>query len=199
MSVITFNGMLQYDETLFDDIVMPEGLDKDVMVRTINQRSGDLLCYYDEPTHFKALITDWFNVIYKPNIERMLRVLNEEYNPIYNYNRIDNFSDQNYHTDSVVVDSDIGVDTTTTNDTSAYDSSTYSPSEKKVVGEDQTIDSTTTTNGNYTITHNGSSMGNIGITSSQKLVKDEMDVRLKYNIYDVVASAFEKEFLIQVY
>ena len=199
MSVITFNGMLQYDPTLFDDIVLPLGLDKDVMVRTINQKSGQLLCYYDVPTHFKQLITDWFNVIYYPNMVKMLEALNLDYKVLQPYYREDKVTDTESHNNKNVVDGTVEVDSNTKGNVSAYDSNLYSPNQENVVDGTQETDVTTTDSGSRNYKHDYTSKGNLGNFSNQELVTKELNLRLTYNIYDAVAKAFEKEFLVQVY
>ena len=191
--------MLQYDPTLFDDITLPLGLDKDVLVRTINQRSGQLTCYYDVPPYFKQLITDWFNVIYYPNMVKMLEALNKDYNPLQPYYREDKVTDTESHNNKNVVDGTVDVDSTTTGDVSAYDSSTYSPKNKNVVDGTQDTYITTTDSGSRNYKHDMTSKGNLGNMTNQKLIRDEMQLRLTYNIYDAIAKAFENEFLEQVY
>ena len=42
MPRITLWGMYQYDKTLFDDIVLPDGMDKENLVAEIMRNSGDL-------------------------------------------------------------------------------------------------------------------------------------------------------------
>lgn len=41
--------------------------------------------------------------------------------------------------------------------------------------------------------------GNIGVTTTQEMITQEMELRLTYNIYNIITYAFEKEFLVQVY
>lgn len=199
MSLITLNGQLSYDPTLFDDINLPLGLDKETLIDELIEHSGDLGCYYDEPTRFKRNITHWFNVVYYPNMERMLKALNADYNPIHNYLREEDWTDSGWTHNKVEVDSTVEVDSNTQGNVSAYDSSTYSPSTESVVDGTQETDGTTTQQGSNEQKHKGTIVGNIGVTTNQKMVSDEMSLRLKYNIYDVICAEFEKRFLVQLY
>ena len=55
MPRITLYGMMQYDETLFDDIVLPEGLNKELLIAEIISKSGDLFPYYQVPRRLSPL------------------------------------------------------------------------------------------------------------------------------------------------
>ena len=53
MERITLWGFYQYDKTLFDDIVLPDGIDKDNLVSDIMRNSGDLYPYHQVPEYLK--------------------------------------------------------------------------------------------------------------------------------------------------
>ena len=83
---ITLYGFYNYDPTLFDNVNLPEGIEKDYVIDEIMNRSGDMFPYHQEPTFLKRNITNWFNRNYYP-FERMITALTEEYSPIENYDR----------------------------------------------------------------------------------------------------------------
>ena len=83
---ITLYGFLNYDPTLFDDVVLPEDISKDDVVNEIIRRSGDLFPYHQALPYLKTNITRWFNRNYT-QFERMIAALLEEYSPIENYDR----------------------------------------------------------------------------------------------------------------
>ena len=88
MPRITLWGMYQYDKTLFDDIVLPDGIDKDNLVAEIMRNSGDLYPYHQNPEYLKRNITFWFSRRLF-DFDRMYKSLRMEYSPIDNYNRIE--------------------------------------------------------------------------------------------------------------
>lgn len=114
-------------------------------------------------------------------------------------------------------------DVTTTNDVSAYNDSAYAPKDKQVVDQDGTDTGTLTNTGTVTnsgtVTDEGSGAyqdqrrdqdefkdrttgrihGNIGVTTSQQMLISELNLRSDYNIYDIIAEMFVKEFCIMVY
>lgn len=120
-------------------------------------------------------------------------------------------------------------DVTTTNDVSAYNDSNYAPKDKQIVDQDGsdtgtltntgTVTDTGTVTNTGTVTDEGTGSyndnrsdsdefkdhttgrihGNIGVTTSQQMLISELNLRSDYNIYDIIAEMFVKEFCIMVY
>lgn len=152
MARLTLNGMYQYDNTLFDGMILPEDYDRDALFAEIMARSGQLYPYHQVPTVLKSNIRLWFARNYL-NFDRTIEALTADYNPIENYDRNElstktpNLTDkstlsgkdstQASGTDSTVREYDDYKETVTysgddTRETqvSAFDSSAYQPSEK---------------------------------------------------------------------
>lgn len=53
--------------------------------------------------------------------------------------------------------------------------------------------------GEHELSHDGHLWGNIGVTTSQKMLEDEILVRDKYNFFDIISEQFKKEFCILIY
>ena len=86
MARLTLNGMYQYDDTLFDGMILPEGYDRDALFAEIMTRSGQLYPYHQVPSILKSNIRLWFARNYL-NFDRTMDALTAEYDPIENYNR----------------------------------------------------------------------------------------------------------------
>lgn len=105
MSRITLNGWLQYDPTIFDGVILPEGYDRDALLAEIMSRSGELYTYHQVPYVLKSNIRLWFSRNFL-NFDRMMAALMAEYNPIENYDRHEdwirtpNLQDESKHTGS---------------------------------------------------------------------------------------------------
>jgi len=56
-----------------------------------------------------------------------------------------------------------------------------------------------TINNTNSAEHNGHLYGNIGVTTSQKMLQDEIDVRFNNNFYDIISSQFKLEFCVMIY
>ena len=88
MARLTLWGIYQYDHTLFDGIVLPDGINKDNLVSDIMRNSGDLYPYHQVPEYLKQNINFWFARRHF-DFERMYEALRAEYSPIENYDRIE--------------------------------------------------------------------------------------------------------------
>lgn len=214
MARITLYGFYQYDNTLFDGVVLPSGMDKDMLVSDIIRTSGDLYTYHQVPEQLKRNITFWFaRRLF--DFERMYKALRAEYSPIENYDRIEDVRRdyQNSGQDKEV--STLGSTTTSThtgNDSaetqvSAYNESEYANRDK----ETQTYNNSTETKGSgsdttttdyglrRTETEATRVHGNIGVTTAQQMITEEMKLRAQYDIYRIITMEFEREFLVQIY
>ena len=214
MARITLWGFYQYDSTLFDGVVLPDGIDKDNLVANIMRNSGDLYPYHQVPEYLKRNITFWFSRRLF-DFERMYEALRVEYSPIENYDRKENTT-RNYENSGTDKESTtLGSTTTSTNigsndnenKVSAYNENAYTNREK----DTQSYNSTLTNTGSGTDvkqTEYGLKRkevedirvhGNIGVTTSQQMIESEMELREKYDIYKIISREFEREFLVQVY
>lgn len=150
---LTMIGLYDYDSTLFDGADFPEGIDKDLAVETILLRCGESPALYQSAPFMKMKISNtarkWYN-----NIEHMLRAINEDYDPLHNYDRFEEWtetdkkSETTNHTETVKdtsktestetneIESDKtgsasdNVSKTTVNEVSAFNSNDYQPSNK---------------------------------------------------------------------
>ena len=214
MARITLWGFYQYDKTLFDNIVLPEGIDKDNLVSDIMRNSGDLYPYHQVPEYLKRNINYWFaRRLF--DFERMYEALRVEYSPIENYDRKENTT-RNYENSGTDKESTtLGSTTTSTNigsndnenKVSAYNESDYSNREKDIQSYNSTLTNTgsgtDTTQTEYGLKRKEVEdirvHGNIGVTTSQQMIESEMELRAKYDIYKIISREFEREFLVQVY
>lgn len=227
MGRLTLNGMYQYEPTLFEGMILPTGYDTDALFSEIMQRCGQLYPYHQVPDVLKANIRLWFSRNFL-NFDRTMEALTAEYDPIENYNRIEqntrtpNLTDKSTLSGKDTTDRDYdhlkekvsykGSDTRET-EVSAFDSSAYQPSEK-VTDSRTNREDEKDTDGKYTdttnfgkvdtLTHTGTESyrsnihGNIGVTTSQQMIESELELR-RFDVYTDIAARFEREFIVQVY
>ena len=167
MARLTLWGIYQYDKTLFDNIVLPEGIDKDNLISDIMRNSGDLYPYHQVPEYLKRNITFWFSRRLF-DFDRMYKSLRAEYSPIENYDRIEDikreYKDSGTDTETLTLGSSTtsshtGTDTDTTQGggsnekgVSAYNEDGYTNREK----DTETHNSNNTQTYNSTVTNTGS-------------------------------------------
>lgn len=214
MARITLWGFYQYDPTLFDGATLPDGMDKDGFLSRLMRKVGNLYPYHQHPVYLKEGITEWFGErLY--GFTRMRDGLLSDYDPIENYKRQEEIS--RHHADGgkdgVVSNSDTEStytpDLYTSNETqvSAFDSSQYQPREKnstsqsgRSITHDHGETNGTTTYGKTrdeletALVH-----GNIGVTTNQQMLRDEISLRAELDLSDIIIGLFEEEFLVQCY
>lgn len=235
---ITLIAMNQYDDHLWDYLSLPEGIEKDIVINNILIRSSDFELLYKDVEFMKLQIGYWSRK-HQRTFERWINALNEEYNPLHNYDRHEMYSDtksiQGSNDETIDNQSTAGTTTSgsrtvtlddeskivgdvTEKEVSAFNASDYVPSDKTSRNSTSTQDSTTedntetssetegtsTTTSNATheseesLTHEAHLYGNIGVTTSQQMLKDELNVAL-WNIYDNIADLFVDEYCVCVY
>ena len=79
-------------QSLFDNLVIPEGLTKDTLVDNIMLRGGDFEVMYGDPEFMRRAIGAW-SLKWQPTFERWVKALAIEYNPLENYDRIEDWTD----------------------------------------------------------------------------------------------------------
>lgn len=165
LAKITLYGMARWmqesQDDLFANMTLPTGWDKDLLVDTIMLHGAEFEVLYAEPQFMKNAIGIWSDKWYF-TLDRWLKALSIEYNPLENYDRMEDYSDvgtkgrtdsrnknetgnrvdsQNLRSTSNTVDSSANGTkhgSETEHQVSAYNSGTYQPSGKDKVTNDNT-------------------------------------------------------------
>ena len=211
-SKLTLIGLYNYDNTALDLLSFPEGIDKNLAISTILLRCGEFELLYPSLPFVKSLCDVWSKKHYY-TFQKWVNLINIEYNPLDNYDRHEEYTDTRTGSDTHSgEDSTSGsttpaqTTTTTTENVSAYDSSTYQPKAQNtdsVVVNVAGSDSSTITHGEVIsredeLTHEAHLYGNIGVRSSQELFDQEKEVA-RFNIYEQIADIFCEEFCLMIY
>lgn len=230
LAKLTMIGLNQYlhqmkDETLFDLLELPDGIDKELVVDNILLQGGEFEVLYADPEFMRNAIGMWGRKHYY-TFEKWIEAQAIEYNPLENYDRMEDWSDTGNRGESSQARRDSGntrtfnnqdkrtldTDSNTENTVSAYDSSSYQPSDNsdtKNTGTD-TVDYSGTikdefgegssgqTTENKKDVHTGRIHGNVGVTTSQKMLEEEYNIA-RFNIVEQITDIFLLEFTIPVY
>ena len=230
----TLKDFLAWDATVLDGVVVPEGMDAELMKNTLYMRCGELTSHWSSPGTFKAATTHWF-LTHQWNIQHLYNLLLAEYNPIHNYDRDETITidvgengGRGYNSEVTSTGETSGDSTrtpnlTNTDDTtvkrnvSAFDSAEYQPRDEDVTdttrtesgtdnieSHDKTSNNTATdfqeqTVNNRNENHTNHMEGNIGITTTQQMMQEEIALMKSFNLYDTVASMFEDDMMVLVY
>ena len=223
---ISFIGLANWDEGLFDNMCWPDPFDGDepvldqaAFIYELFARTAELEVIYPDPEIMKVMIGVW-STTRCPVWNELWNTTTYEYNPIENYNRIEDGTDKDTYTGTDSYSETVthsGTDTNTTTPESshyvaAYDSAAAGDSDglvKSERDEGETINTTVygSTDGSsgsntlgHTITrdHDLNVHGNIGTVTSQQMIKEQREI-VTFNFYDVMIRDFIDRFCILVY
>ena len=102
-----YQYMNAYNNDLFGLLNLPPGIDKDTLVNNILLRGGEFEVVYSNPDFYKSAIGLWSNKHYR-TFEKWINALNIDYNPLENYDRMEEWSDSGSRTNTGTV-SDSGI------------------------------------------------------------------------------------------
>ena len=203
---------------IFEGCTVPEPLDISMVKNEIMKRCGLLRPVYSEPEVFRDLTKMWFDSN-QWNFEHLAKIVTANYSPIENVYESDHYQTKHTGTDKRAfggADTDTlsGTDTVTdgsqtAHDVSAFNSSTYQPSSvdknsgdiDTKYGKKDTLEYGKTddfTHGHIE-TYDRLRHGNIGVTTNDQLINEELDLLEKFNPYDWIAAKFERENFLQIY
>ena len=194
---LTLLGLYNWRPDLFDLMNLPAGIDKDILVDNILMKSEEFEVLYADADFVHDSIRVWSSKWYH-TFERWVKVLNTSYDPLNNYDRHEEWEDENDGTGTVTGKTTDKSSANVKNKISAYNSSTMQPdteSDSSGSGE-STLDNTNKTHNKNV--RKGRAYGNIGVTTSQQMLREELSVA-EWNLYDHIADVFLSEYVIPVY
>ena len=227
---VTLIGLQHYlhnlDDDLFKNLTLPEGINKDTLTDNILLRGADFEVLYSDPYFVQDAIGLWSRK-WQRTFEKWVEALSLEYNPLENYDRKEDWSDTlnkgvktNARRDSGNTRTFDNTDTTTPGTTiteetkvSAFDSSTYQPSQQVTTtpsGNGDVLAHAGTVKDEYGEGSSGSETensktvrdgrihGNIGVTTSQQMLQAELEIS-EWNLYEHITDIFLSEFVIPIY
>ena len=198
LNVIEF-GEVTGKGGLFDDILLPDLLEKETLINKIVYDNWDLQPKILDFNLLKQMIENHFKIKYK-SYSKIFEALEEEYNPLHNFDRYEVKDEQTNDTqnkDRTLNTQSTGNDNVEES-TSAYNSSSYQPRSK--TNDTYTNNSDNTENEKNTHENkyqtNNHLYGNIGVTTSQQMLESEIKLRIENDIYTLISNDFRKEFML---
>lgn len=185
---ITLFGMYQWDNTLFDDLMFPPSnlLDKETAVKQILFECGEFEVLYSDWDFLKSAITQWGKKWYY-TFQKWLEVLEIDYEPLENYNRVEHWEDVSERSSEVNSESENHIKHRT------YDDDTMTETDSS------NGSSSGTGSDNANIVRDGYARGNIGVTTSQQMLLSSLELYRGFNLYEQIANIFKTELVIAVY
>lgn len=182
-----------HNKSLFSLMTLPEGIDRETLINRIILRSGEFEIVYSDLDFMIEAIKNWADS-YARTFERWVKALSVNYEPLENYDRI-----EEWHTDNDFENHTHNhgyVSGNLQNNVSAYDVDTFQPHDQSTSRDD--TDMNNDNNGEGHEGKTGRAHGNIGVTTSQQMLSSELSIA-EWNLYDHIADLFIREFCICVY
>lgn len=181
--LISILAVYNHDNTIFDDFSIPADMNKPVLIKLLLQKLAELSLVYSAPDVLKEMIGVWSQTR-KPIWEHLYNLAVTDYNPIENYNKSEtkgtgrsggrngNNKKQNYN----------------------YG---FNEAEKRAHHDDTEEEYSDTFN--EAGQENTHTQGNIGVTTTQQMIEQELNIRPKLDIYNFIIEEFKSEFCIMIY
>lgn len=218
MSIV---GLYNYNSGLFSDMVFPSEFtadEKQTVVYNILTECAELECLFVDAEFMQQQIELW-SKINIPEWQRIYTASLLEYNPIENYNRteLETISDDRTDTHSGTDSSTSSSSNTQTNSgtdsntgyITAYDSGNLHVHDKSDLLHGHIVSDIGSGSGSVTygekvvregdITRNNHTSGNIGVTTSQQMLEQEIEVSAKLNVMKMMVDSFKNRFCLLVY
>lgn len=225
LTLIGVENYLNPERSVFDSMILPEGIDKDVLVGSIILRCQEFELLYSDPDFLIPAVGVWSRKNYR-TFDKWVKALDIEYDPLYNYDRTEEYTDTHQGSSNRAGSfnsTGSGSNTLTNNltdtnvDTLTHSEKAYNETNYVGTTQDQSNGSITRTgtasnalsnsnqgsdsnqsNDSYTNVHKARLFGNIGVTTSQQMLQSELDIA-RWNLYEHIADLFCNEFCIMVY
>lgn len=221
MAMLSILALYNWDNTIFNDMNVPEGMEKNNVIDNILFECAELSLLYTDPAFMKRAIKQWSDK--EQNVwTKLFATENFNYNPIWNVDGTvteketverDRTNDIDRSTATAEAAHDAtsdDTDQTTTDSVTGYNSTSWQDHTKSVIDSDRdiTINSTRNISGTDNVDEAESEdvernletrrTGNIGITTTQQMIREERDVAL-FNTIEFITTSFKKRFCIMVY
>ena len=185
-ATMTVMGLYNWDNDLFDQLTVPDDVDAGLAVASILTDNATLEVMYPDPDIMAEMIGIWSareSVIW----DRIYKAISKTYDPLENYNRTESWNQTDTGTSSATSGN------TTTNKVAGYNDTVLATA-------NQTEDHSSGNGSSSLQSYRSSNVkGNIGVTSSQQLLNQELDVSERLDIYKYISQSFKQRFCLMVY
>lgn len=190
LSVLGLYNWGQYQQRdLFENMILPSGVDRETLIDTILEQCAEFEVIYSNFDYLQYSIGTW-SKRWNRTFTKWYEALQIEYNPIENYDRIEDWNEAGKGNAS----SSDSASSTSDNFVTAYNSDTlHQESQNK-----SSASGSQTTKSEDENERHGRIHGNIGVTTSQQMLQSELELA-EFNLIQQITDIFKQEFCILVY
>lgn len=175
-------GLYQYRNDIFDDMELPEEIDKDTIVANILMECSELTILYPDPDVMKEAIGYWSKA--RLNVwDRMAEVLYADYDPFINIKRDE--------TRTITYEPNLKGEGNTTTSVNAWNDGTGT--------QRDTVKTDTSQTGSSKTTETFHVEGDSAITDAQDVARKEFELRDRYELYRYIINDFRTKFCLMIY
>lgn len=174
---MTLVGLYAYMPTIFDNLSVPDGMDRDRLQLELLEQAGEFGLLYPDGDFLQMMIGVW-STNELPIWEKLYETTQLEYNPIDNYDRTETIT-RNVHSSG--------------SGQSIEKGTAFNELQPREMGRS---DSTSSSSGGETVTTRA--RGNIGVTTSQQMIEAQREV-VQFNVYSYIVRSFIDRFCIELY
>lgn len=172
--ILSLAGLYQWDNTLFDDVVLPTQVDRDDFIFELLSQTAELEVCYTDPEFMKESLGRWSSIrLY--TWQRMADTLYKNYDPYINMTR----------DESRTIERDLK--NRAVNTVNAWDTS------------DQTQQTATDGADTGTIKETFHSQGDSALYTPTDILGKEYEARRKYDLYKFIIDDFKSRYCLLVY
>lgn len=212
-ATLSILGLYNYQPAIFDSLTIPTSVDRATLIDNIIMEAAELELLFPNADILGRLIGNWSKTRLAA-WNRMIGALDAEYNPIENSDRYEdhledytrdlkesadynrNLTDSgNSNSSGSIQNSRTGYNSSDLQLTDSSGSEDHSDDSRSYTGGDNRNKGYTGGDTRHTVIH---THGNIGVTTNQRMVQAELDLR-QTDIYSIIVNDFIDKFCIGVY
>ena len=213
-------SIYHYDPDIFADMTLPAvsdlnstaelitpiaPLDKDLLIANILSELGELSLVYTDPDTLRKMIEIWSKINKRPWTQ-LWETLLYKYNPIWN--KDGKYTDERHLNTSGTTDGTRNGNTsasgsgTVNHNVTGYDNDTYKPNTQDTSSASSSGTSAEATHegktGNESEMTTHIEQGNIGVTTTQQMIREQREV-VEFNLYTYIMESFKERFCVMTY
>ena len=201
-ATLSIYGLYLLNTDLFDEFRCPAGLDRDTVIDSIVLECAELELLFPDPRYMKSSIGLW-SMKEARVWDKIVDTLNLDYNPIWNKDgtyieerAVDSTAKSANSSSSSSKDESTNVE-----QVSAYNDSDFANRSKNTGTGNMSSEGTTsgTSSGKTKEKLERREYGNIGVTTTQAMMTEEIELRKKNNPIDYIVKSFKARFCLLIY
>ena len=180
--MISLYGLYKTDQTIFDGLQLPEQANREELITNLLLEVGEMEIVYPDADIMKMAIESWSDGMIR-SWEMIATVLYEKYDPFVNIKRDE--------VRTITQSRNLTNTGRSTNSVNAWNST--DPATRDI------NEGTGTDTGTISTTEHFHVEGDSAITDAQDVAKKEVQLRVAYNLYQIITNDFIKRFCLMIY